>query len=134
MHAVDLRWDILADRGQLLVAGALALAGAYQLTSLKGRCLTACRSTYGLVLARWQGRSPLSEAYAIGIEHGQTCVGCCWALMATMFALGAGSLGWMLVLAAVMTVEKTARRGAALTRPLGVALLISAAGLALTGR
>jgi predicted metal-binding membrane protein len=128
LHAADERWGVVGDRGRVLVAGALALAGAYQLTSLKQRCLTACRSPYGVLLSRWRGRAPLAEAYTIGVAHGRTCVGCCWALMVIMFAIGAGSLGWMLLLAAVMTVEKTAPRGALLTRPLG-ALLLATAGV-----
>jgi predicted metal-binding membrane protein len=132
LHAVDDRWSVVGERGRLLVAAALAIAGAYQLTSLKQRCLTACRSPYGVLLSRWRGRSPLAEAYTIGTSHGRTCVGCCWALMVIMFAIGAGSLGWMLVLATVMTIEKTAPRGPLLTQPLGALLLAAGAVLAVT--
>ena len=47
------------------------------------------------------------------LHHGLFCVGCCWALMLLMFAFGAGSLGWMLLLAAVMAIEKNVPLGPA---------------------
>ncbi|HKW83479.1 MAG TPA: DUF2182 domain-containing protein, partial [Burkholderiaceae bacterium] len=53
--------------------------------------------------------------------------GCCWALMLLMFAVGTGSLGWMLMLAAVMAIEKNVSWGRRLSAPLGVALLAWAA-------
>lgn len=63
----------------------------------------------------------------LGLHHGAYCVGCCWALMLLMFTVGAGSLGWMLVLAAVMAVEKNTPWGRQFDKfvgkPLGVALL-----------
>jgi predicted metal-binding membrane protein len=43
--------------------------------------------------------------------------------MLLMFAVGTGSLGWMLLLAAVMAIEKNVRWGHRLSTPLGVALL-----------
>uniref|UniRef100_UPI00259101DA copper chaperone n=1 Tax=Pseudomonas sp. TaxID=306 RepID=UPI00259101DA len=48
----------------------------------------------------WRGRAHKQQAFLLGLHHGAYCVGCCWALMLLMFAVGAGSLGWMLVLAA----------------------------------
>lgn len=131
LQTLDDRWSIIGDRGWLLGVGALLVAGGYQFSALKVSCLTRCRTPYGLLLSRWRGRAPLAEAYRIGVEHGRTCIGCCWALMLVMFAVGANSLGWMLALAAVMTVEKTARVGRSLTRPLGAALVAVALGLAL---
>ena len=58
-----------------------------------------------------------------GFEHGVFCVGCCWALMAVMFVVGMGSLGWMLVLAAAMAAEKNLRWGRRLRTPLGLGLI-----------
>ena len=81
-------------------AAVLAAAGLFQWSALKYRCLDECRSPFGFVAARWHGRSPSREALRIGIEHGAFCVGCCWALMLTMFVVGMGSIGWMLALAA----------------------------------
>ena len=104
-------------------AGVLAVAGAYQLSPLKESCLTQCRSPRLQIMGGWHGRHPVAEAFTLGAEHGRTCVGCCWALMLVMFGIGAGSLGWMLALASVMTVEKTWRRGAMLRVPIGAVLL-----------
>lgn len=131
LHLVDDRWSILADRGWLLVASAVGAAGLYQLTALKQSCLTQCRTPAGVIVTSWRGQAPIAEAYSIGASHARTCVGCCWALMLIMFAVGAGNLGWFLALAAVMTVEKTARWGATITRPVGYALVMAAVAIAM---
>jgi predicted metal-binding membrane protein len=59
----------------------------------------------------------------LGLRHGLFCLGCCWALMLTMFAVGVGSLVWMSILTGVMLIEKTARWGRRLVPLVGVALL-----------
>ena len=43
----------------------------------------------------------------MGARHAAWCVGCCWALMAALFALGVMSLVWMAFVAALITLEKT---------------------------
>jgi predicted metal-binding membrane protein len=113
----------LAER---LPAGApllLLLAGAFQFSSLKYKCLEKCRSPFSFVIAHWQGRRESWQAFRLGIDHGVFCVGCCWALMLLMFAVGAGSLVWMLILALLMAVEKNVRWGRRLSAPVGAALL-----------
>jgi predicted metal-binding membrane protein len=114
--------------GALVIGG----AGAFQFSSLKYRCLEKCRTPYGFVVQRWQGRSPAREAWRIGFDHGLFCVGCCWALMLVMFVVGMGSIGWMLALAAVMAAEKNLRGGQRLSAPVGAALLAWAAVIAVT--
>jgi predicted metal-binding membrane protein len=42
----------------------------------------------------------------MGARNGTYCVGCCWALMAALFALGVMSLVWMAFVAALIAVEK----------------------------
>ncbi len=114
-------------------AGLLLLAGVYQFTPLKHRCLDRCRSPLSFVLGHWQGEHERRNALWLGAHHGLFCVGCCWALMLVMFAVGVGNLGWMLVLGAVMAVEKNVSWGRQLTAPLGVLLVIgSLTMLALT--
>jgi predicted metal-binding membrane protein len=66
----------------------------------------------------------------LGAHHGLYCVGCCWALMLPMFAVGMGSVGWMLLLGAVMAVEKNLPCGRRLSAPLGLALLAPSAWIA----
>lgn len=109
----------------------LVVAGIYQFTPLKRRCLTECRSPYMFVAQRWHGGDPNWEAFALGAAHGWFCVGCCWTLMVVMFAIGMGNIGWMLALAGLMAVEKNVARAAWLSPTIGVGLLVSALWLVL---
>jgi predicted metal-binding membrane protein len=99
--------DVLAwDRAGRWVAGAtLVVAAIYELTPLKDVCLSKCRSPLGFLLGAW--RDGRWGALRMGTKHGAWCVGCCWALMASLFALGVMSLTWMAVVAGVIAVEKT---------------------------
>lgn len=122
----------LAWHGWVIGAATIALAGAFQFSQLKYQCLEKCRTPLGFVTEHWHGAHPARHAFALGAHHGLFCVGCCWALMLLMFALGTGSLGWMLLLAAVMAIEKNVRWGRRLSTPLGVALLSWAVVLVVT--
>ena len=99
--------DVLAwDRAGRWVAGAtLLVAAGYELTPLKNACLGRCRSPLGFLLGAW--RDGPGGALRMGATHGAWCVGCCWALMASLFALGIMSVVWMAVVAGVIAVEKT---------------------------
>ena len=123
---------VLAWHGGLIGAATLALAGAFQFSPLKRRCLEQCRTPLSFVMTHWHGRAAAREAFMLGAHHGLFCVGCCWALMLLMFLVGAGSLGWMLVLAAVMSIEKNFAWGRHLSAPLGAALLGLGAALAVS--
>lgn len=115
----------LAANPQYVLAATFVVAGLYQFSPLKYRCLDECRSPLGFVLNRWQGRSERLEAFRLGIAHGLFCVGCCWSLMLLMFAVGLGSMVWMLALGAVTAIEKNASWGRRLARPLGIVLLLA---------
>jgi predicted metal-binding membrane protein len=91
--------------GRWLVAGILALAAVYELTPLKNVCLSRCRSPLGFLLGSWRDGS--AGAIEMGSRHAAWCVGCCWALMAALFALGVMSLVWMAVVAGLIAAEKT---------------------------
>ena len=136
LHAVVLALvdsvPALAWNGWLIAAAIIATAGAFQFSSLKYRCLEKCRTPLSFVIEHWRGVRQARHAFALGAHHGLFCVGCCWALMLLMFALGTGSLGWMLVLAAVMAIEKNVRWGRRLSTPLGIALLSWAVVLVVT--
>lgn len=116
-------WGWLQERPQLLSAAVLVSAGLFQFSALKHRCLMACRSPRSFIYRHWHGRNARAEAVRIGIAYGLSCVGCCWALMLVMFAVGTASLVWMLALATVMALEKNTRHGAAMSRPIGVGLI-----------
>jgi predicted metal-binding membrane protein len=116
------------NKGGRYLAGAVVVgAAAYQLTPAQDVCLRHCRTPLDFVLNHW--RDGYWGALRTGIDHGAWCVGCCWGLMAALFALGVMSLGWMLFVAALIAIEKLlpwkelANRGiAALLLTLGVAL------------
>lgn len=90
--------------GPYLAGSILVAAAAYQLTPAKDVCLRRCRGTLDFVLREW--RDGATGALRMGIVHGAWCVGCCWALMAALFALGVMSLTWMIVIAGLIAVEK----------------------------
>jgi predicted metal-binding membrane protein len=99
--------DVLAwDRAGRWVAGAtLILAAVYELTPLKDVCLGKCTSPLGFLLGSW--RDGRWGALRMGAKNGAWCVGCCWALMASLFALGIMSLTWMAFIAGLIAIEKT---------------------------
>jgi predicted metal-binding membrane protein len=115
-------WD---RAGRWLAGGTLVVAAGYELTPLKDVCLGKCRSPLGSLLGSW--RDGLSGALRMGVKNGAWCVGCCWALMASLFALGVMSLVWMAVVAGLIAFEKTVpwRRVASL----GTAGLLLALGV-----
>jgi predicted metal-binding membrane protein len=116
-------WDAA---GPFLAGGVLVAAAVYQLTPLKDACLRKCRSPFMFLLTAW--RPGRGGALRMGIGHGAWCVGCCWALMAALFALGVMSLGWMALIAALIAVEKLLPWQALASR--GVAVLLLALGIA----
>ena len=106
-------------------AAILAMAGLYQLTPLKDRCLRHCRSPLGLLLHLGNYSGRLRDLRA-GLAHGSFCVGCCWALMAVLIAVGVMNVAWMAALAALVFLEKTWRYGKALGVAAGVGLVVLA--------
>jgi predicted metal-binding membrane protein len=98
--------DVLMwDRAGRWIAGAtLVVAGAYELTPLKDVCLGKCRSPLGFLLGAW--RDGPAGALQMGARHGAWCAGCCWALMAALFALGLMSIAWMAFVAGLIAAEK----------------------------
>jgi predicted metal-binding membrane protein len=115
----QLRWD---GAGRWIAGGTLIVAAAYELTPLKDACLGRCRSPLGFLIGSW--RDGLGGAFAMGARHGAWCVGCCWALMASLFALGVMSLAWMAFVAALIALEKTLPWGRAVTYGTAALLLV----------
>jgi predicted metal-binding membrane protein len=123
LHQVVARVPWLEANDWLISAGTLVLAGLFQFSPLKYKCLDACRSPLSFIAQHWGGRRAAGQALRLGVHHALFCIGCCWALMLLMFAVGVGSLLWMLVLGAVMAVEKNMPWGRRLAAPLGVFLI-----------
>jgi predicted metal-binding membrane protein len=123
--------DSLAWRsgGRPLAAGVLALAALYQLTQLKRAFLLRCRSPLRLLDPSRQNTRP--GALVMGVRSGGWCIGCTWALMAALFALGVMSLTWMALIAVLVALEKVGpwRHGARLAAA-GVLAVLAVAILA----
>jgi predicted metal-binding membrane protein len=102
--------------GALLVA-----AGAYQLTPLKSACLEHCQTPMGFLMSHW--RDGPGGAFRMGLRHGIYCLGCCWALMAVLFAVGIMNLAWVAVLTVFILVERIGRTGARVARIGGVVMV-----------
>jgi predicted metal-binding membrane protein len=116
-----LAWD---EAGRYVAAGVIAGAGLYQLTSSKDLFLRRCRDRRAFLREHW--RTGRLGAVRMGLEHGGYCVGCSWAMMAALFALGVMSVTWMAVVAVLVAVERVLPRDARLA----VALVLVALGAA----
>jgi len=106
----------------VLAVAIFAVAGVYQLSPLKDRCLTHCRSPLGQLLhyGSYRGRT---RDLRVGIHHGAYCLGCCWALMVILIAVGVMNLVAMVALAALILIEKLWTHGVAFGRLAGAAAL-----------
>jgi predicted metal-binding membrane protein len=113
-----LTWD-RAGRG--LAGATLVAAAVYEVTPFKDVCLARCRSPLGSLLGTWRGGP--SGSLRMGARNGIWCVGCCWALMASLFALGVMSVSWMALVAAIIALEKTLPLGRRVTWPVAAVLL-----------
>jgi predicted metal-binding membrane protein len=106
----------------MLAVALFAACGVYQLSRLKDRCLAHCRSPLALLLHYGSYRGRLRDLRA-GAHHGGYCLGCCWALMVVLVAVGVMNLAAMAGLAAVVLIEKTWRWGPAAGRLAGATAL-----------
>jgi predicted metal-binding membrane protein len=98
----QLAWDA---GGRWLAGGILIVAAIYELTPSKDLCLSKCRSPLGYLMGSW--RDGRAGALRMGAGHGAWCLGCCWALMAALFALGVMSIAWTAIVAGAIAIEKT---------------------------
>jgi predicted metal-binding membrane protein len=108
-----------------LAVGIFASCGIYQLTPLKDRCLARCRSPLGFAL-KYGGYVGRWRDLRVGFEHGAFCLGCCWALMAVLVAVGLMNFAAMVLLVAAVLIEKYWRWGVRFSRFLGAVALVLA--------
>jgi predicted metal-binding membrane protein len=118
-------WD---RAGRLTAAGVLVAAALYQLTPSKNTCLGRCRNRRAFLLQGW--RDGRDGALRVGMEHGAWCLGCCWALMAALFALGAMSVGWMALISVLIAAERLLPWRALATTGVASLLVVVAIGVA----
>jgi predicted metal-binding membrane protein len=128
-RALDLGFLAWDSAGPYVAGAVIVGAAIYQLTPLKDVCLRHCRNPMTFLLMRW--RPGRIGALRMGIEHGGWCVGCCWGLMAALFALGVMSIGWMVFIAALIATEKLLPWRAIANRGIAVLLVVLGIGVAL---
>lgn len=113
-----------------LFSGAVFIgAGAYQFSALKHACLTRCQRPFPYLFANWS--SAPGGVLRLGVRQGLYCLGCCWAAMMVMFAVGVMNVVWMAALGALMTAEKLATTGR-FSRLLGTAFIVIGAAFIIT--
>src|SRR5205823_1106735 len=120
----ELAWH---SGGRWVAGGVLAVAAVYEVTPMKNVCLVKCRTPVGFLVGSW--RDGWRGALEMGSRHAAWCLGCCWALMAALFALGVMSLSWMALVAALIAIEKTIPWRRAVTWGTGAILLALAVGV-----
>jgi predicted metal-binding membrane protein len=124
------------DRAALLTLGmylantriagiVLIAAGVYQWTPLKDSCLKQCRSPLSFIQEHGGFQRTISGALRLGFRHGLYCIGCCWVLMALLFAGGVMNITWIAAVAVLVLIEKVAPAGRALGRIAGAVLVVS---------
>ena len=125
MRSLDLGFLAWDELGPYIAGGVILGAALYQLTPVKDSCLRQCRRP-GMLLEHW--RPGRVGALRMGVEHGGFCVGCCWGLMAALFALGVMSVSWMFIVAALIAVEKLLPWKTVANR--GIAVVLAALAIA----
>jgi predicted metal-binding membrane protein len=114
-----------------LFSGAVFIgAGLYQFSALKRACLKQCRQPFPFFFAHWQ--TTARGVFRLGLQQGLYCLGCCWAMMLAMFAVGVMNVIWMAALGMVMALEKIAK-GNRLTYVTGAALIALGVAFVLAG-
>jgi predicted metal-binding membrane protein len=121
IHWLFHHWFWLYMHPWIIGATTFAIAGVFQFSPLKGRCLKQCRSPFSFFTRYY--RQGMGAAWHLGLRHGAFCLGCCWALMLIMFGIGVSNLFSMAVLTGVMVVEKTYPGGQRLGSVIGFVLL-----------
>jgi predicted metal-binding membrane protein len=99
----------------------LIVAGLYQLSPLKDKCLAQCRTPTTFIMTRW--REGRVGALRMGLEHGAFCLGCCWLLFVILFPLGMANVAAMAGITLLIFAEKTLAIGKPVARAAAVALV-----------
>ncbi|MCZ6564968.1 MAG: DUF2182 domain-containing protein [Gammaproteobacteria bacterium] len=122
LHESGLLNPMMNSRSYLMSGGILILAGLYQWTPMKNVCLEHCRTPLGFLMTAWKDGN--FGAFKMGLHHGLFCVGCCWALMAILFAVGVMNMLWVTLITIFVLVEKISPISPSLVRMLtGFALI-----------
>jgi predicted metal-binding membrane protein len=127
LGASGLLTPMMVSDSAWLTGGLLVIAGVYQWLPIKDACLEKCRAPLQFFMFRW--RSGAAGAFLMGAEHGAFCVGCCWAIMLLLFAVGVMNLLWVALIAGLVLVEKLLPGGKLAGRLIGAGLVIGGAAM-----
>jgi predicted metal-binding membrane protein len=130
LRSLEIGFLAWGEGGRFIAAGVLLGAALYELTPLKNVCLSDCRDPRTFLRRSWRP-GPVGGV-RMGIAHGSRCLGCSWALMAALFALGVMSIGWMALIAALIAAEKLLPWKAVATRGVMAVLLTLAIAVAVS--
>ncbi|SNZ07642.1 DUF2182 domain-containing protein [Cohaesibacter gelatinilyticus] len=116
---------VMAPASMVFSASILVLAGIYQFTPAKLACLIRCQLPFPYFNRRSkQGFfQSFTGSYVMGLEQGIFCLGCTWAIMAVMFAVGVMNVIWMAILGVLMGIEKMVPN-IWVTRGIGIFLIV----------
>jgi predicted metal-binding membrane protein len=131
LHSLALISPMMVGTSPVLGSVLLVMAGIYQWTPFKQACLRHCRTPLQFLLTYWQDGA--AGAFLIGLRHGAYCLGCCWLLMAVLFAVGVMNLAWIATLSVFVLLEKIIPRGLWVAKLAGLALMGFGGWLALSG-
>lgn len=120
--AVGARVMFIHENSARIAGAVLLVAGLYQLSPLKGVCLTKCRTPLDFLLESW--REGYAGAFQMGVRHGVYCLGCCWLLFVLLFPLGVMNVAAMGVVTLLIFLEKSVRQGVWVGKAVGLALAL----------
>jgi predicted metal-binding membrane protein len=115
LYSAALLTPTMQNVSPILAGAALLMAGLYQFAPVKIACLRGCRSPLSFIVTEW--RDGHIGALLMGVRHGGTCVGCCWAVMSLMFCVSVMDLRWAAALAVYATAEKLLPGGDSVIAP-----------------
>ncbi|HEU5294506.1 MAG TPA: DUF2182 domain-containing protein [Burkholderiaceae bacterium] len=121
LQAVGWLDPMIVSTSAPLTAALLVIGGVYQFSPLKRLCLAHCRTPMAFLIGEW--RPGVHGGFVMGLRHGLFCLGCCWALMALLFAGGAMNLAWIAALSIAVAIEKLLPHGEQLAALLGLVLI-----------
>lgn len=131
LHRLALISPMMVATSPLLGGLVLMAAGLYQWTPFKRACLRHCRTPLHFLLSCWQDGP--AGAFLMGLRHGTYCLGCCWLLMAILFAVGVMNLAWIAALSVFVLLEKSISRGVWAAKVAGLVLVGWGGWIALSG-
>ncbi|MBX6369954.1 MAG: DUF2182 domain-containing protein [Rhodospirillales bacterium] len=127
LESLALLTPMMASASPYFGGAVLIVAGLYQWTPLKERCLANCQAPFVFIQRHGGFRRDPQGAWLLGLRHGLYCLGCCWALMALLFVGGVMNVLWIAALTLFVLIEKALATGRWVSRVSGVGFV--AAGL-----